>query len=90
MFSGLLAGERVDFRRYVKVEGARQLFPPVQSRLPIWFGGSSDPALDLAAAQTDVYLTWGEPLAQVAEKIEAVRARAADTGARSNSACAFI
>ena len=48
--------------------------------VPIWFGGSSDPAFDLAAAQTDVYLTWGEPLDLVAEKIEAVRKRARANG----------
>jgi alkanesulfonate monooxygenase len=55
VFNDLLAGKSVDFEgRYLKVRGARQLFPPVQSRVPIWFGGSSDPAIDLAAAQTDV------------------------------------
>lgn len=81
VFSRLIAGEDVDFNgRYVKVRGARLLFPTVQPHLPIWFGGSSDPALDVAAEQTDVYLTWGEPLAQVAEKLDAVRARAAAKG----------
>lgn len=81
VFNRLLAGESVDFEgRYLKVRGARQLFPPAQHRVPIWFGGSSEPALDLAAEQTDVYLTWGEPLAQVAEKLDAVRARAAARG----------
>lgn len=81
VFRRLVDGEKVDFEgRYVKVEGARLLFPTVQKRLPIWFGGSSDPALDLAAEQTDVYLTWGEPLAQVAEKLAAVRKRAAANG----------
>jgi alkanesulfonate monooxygenase len=58
------------------------LFPTVQKRLPVWFGGSSEPALDLAAEQTDVYLTWGEPVPQVAEKIAAVQARAAARGRR--------
>jgi alkanesulfonate monooxygenase len=48
--------------------------------VPIWFGGSSEPALDLAAAQSDVYLTWGEPPDQVAEKVAAVRARSAALG----------
>jgi alkanesulfonate monooxygenase len=81
VFQRLLDGEIVDFDgRYVKVQGARQLFPAVQGRLPVWFGGSSDPALDLAAKQTDVYLTWGEPVAQVAEKLDAVRTRAAAYG----------
>jgi alkanesulfonate monooxygenase len=81
VFRQLLEGERVDFDgAHVKVKGARQLFPPVQKKLPIWFGGSSEPALDLAAEQSDVYLTWGEPLDQVAEKIEAVRKKARAKG----------
>jgi alkanesulfonate monooxygenase len=81
VFHRLLDGETVDFDgRYVHVRGARLLFPAAQKRLPIWFGGSSDPALDLAAAQTDVYLSWGEPVAQVAEKLNSVRARAAANG----------
>lgn len=55
------------------------LDPPVP--LPeIYFGGSSAPALDVAARQSDVYLTWGEPPAQVAEKVEAVRDRALAVG----------
>ncbi|MFD4643637.1 LLM class flavin-dependent oxidoreductase [Lentzea sp. NPDC058436] len=41
---------------------------------PIYFGGSSDAALPVAAARADVYLTWGEPPADVAEKIARVRA----------------
>ena len=77
VFRKLLAGEKVDYAgKYVRVEGARQLFPPVQSELPVWFGGSSPAAHELAADQTDVYLTWGEPLEQVKEKIEDVRRRA--------------
>jgi len=81
VFRRLLAGEKVDYSgRYVKVEGARLLFPAVQRQLPVWFGGSSDAALDVAAEHTDVYLTWGEPLDQVAEKIAAVRTRAAARG----------
>ena len=81
VFRPLLAGEKVDYAgNYLRVEGARQLFPPVQKQIPIWFGGSSEAAHDLAAAQTDVYLTWGEPLEQAAEKIEDVRRRAAAKG----------
>jgi alkanesulfonate monooxygenase len=81
VYRRLLASETVDYSgRFVQVKGARLLFPTVQPKLPIWFGGSSEPALDLAADQVDVYLTWGEPPAQVAEKIEAVRARALARG----------
>ncbi|QDY41539.1 FMNH2-dependent alkanesulfonate monooxygenase [Candidatus Pantoea soli] len=75
-------GETVDYDgRYVKVRGARLMFKPVQQpRPPLWFGGSSDAAQDLAAEQVDVYLTWGEPPALVQEKIAQVRAKAAAHG----------
>jgi alkanesulfonate monooxygenase len=56
------------------------LFPPVQKTIPVWFGGSSESAHELAADRTDVYLTWGEPLEQVAEKITDVRQRAKAKG----------
>ena len=75
-------GETVDYEgKHVNVRGARLLFKPVQQpRPPLWFGGSSDAAQDLAAEQVDVYLTWGEPPALVKEKIEQVRAKAAAQG----------
>jgi hypothetical protein len=38
------------------------------SRPPLYFGGSSDVAQDLAAEQVDLYLTWGEPPEQVRKK----------------------
>jgi alkanesulfonate monooxygenase len=81
VYNALLAGETVDFTgKHIRVKGARLLFPPVQEPPPVWFGGSSDPALDVAAEHVDVYLTWGEPLEQVGEKIAAVRRRAAARG----------
>lgn len=82
VYRRLLAGETVDHAgRHVTVKGAKLEFPPVQKPIPpVWFGGSSDPALDVAAAHTEVYLTWGEPLADVKEKIEAVRAKAEALG----------
>lgn len=51
---------------------------------PLWFGGSSDVAIDLATEQVDAYLTWGEPPAAVKEKIEAVRAKAEAKGRSLN------
>src|SRR3954471_24858543 len=41
---------------------------------PVFFGGSSAPALAVAAAHADTYLTWGEPPDAVAAKLDAVRA----------------
>ena len=78
----LLAGEAVDFDgEYFKVKQGRNFFPPVQKpHPPLYFGGSSDAAHDLAARQVDAYLTWGEPPAAVAEKFADIRRRAAQLG----------
>ncbi|KAB0559941.1 FMNH2-dependent alkanesulfonate monooxygenase [Pantoea stewartii] len=78
----VLEGETVDYEgKHVHVRGARLMFKSVQQpRPPLWFGGSSEPAQDLAAEQVDVYLTWGEPPELVKEKIEQVRAKAAAQG----------
>jgi alkanesulfonate monooxygenase len=46
----------------------------------IYFGGSSAAAIPVAVRHADVYLTWGEPLSQVAEKIDRLRTAAADAG----------
>jgi alkanesulfonate monooxygenase len=76
----LWAGEQVTLEgEQVHVEGARlQRVPdPVP---PIYFGGSSPAAGDVAARHVDVYLTWGEPPAQVAEKIDWIRGLAAAQG----------
>ena len=78
----LLQGETVDFDgKHLKVQGAQNFFPPVQQpHPPLYFGGSSPAAHELAAKHVDAYLTWGEPPAAVAEKIADVRARAAKHG----------
>jgi alkanesulfonate monooxygenase len=78
----LLQGETVDFDGvHHTVKGARLQFPAVQKPYPpLYFGGSSNAAHDLAAEHVDAYLTWGEPPAAVAEKIADVRARAAKRG----------
>ncbi|WP_284209356.1 FMNH2-dependent alkanesulfonate monooxygenase, partial [Chitiniphilus shinanonensis] len=82
IWRGVAAGETVNFSgRHLRVENAKALYPPVQRPYPpLWFGGSSDAAVELAAEQVDVYLTWGEPPAAVAQKIAAVRERAAALG----------
>jgi alkanesulfonate monooxygenase len=46
----------------------------------VYFGGSSPIAGEIAARHVDVYLTWGEPPAQVAEKIAWIRRLAAEQG----------
>jgi len=78
----LLAGKTVDFAgKHVNVKQAKNFFPPVQQPAPpLYFGGSSPAAHELAAEHVDAYLTWGEPPAAVAEKIADVRSRAAKYG----------
>ena len=76
----LWRGETVDFRgQHVQVEGAKlqQLPDPTPA---LYFGGSSPAAGQVAAKHADVYLTWGEPPAAVAEKIAWVRGLAAAEG----------
>lgn len=82
IWRGVLSGETVSFKgKYLHVEGAKVLYPPVQHPYPpLYFGGSSAAAQELAAKQGDLYLTWGEPPASVAEKIADVRRRAAAFG----------
>jgi alkanesulfonate monooxygenase len=75
-------GETFDFDgKHLQVKGAKLLYPPVQKpHPPVYFGGSSAAAHDLAAEQVETYLTWGEPPADVAKKVADVRARAAKLG----------
>ena len=82
IFRRLMAGETVNFEgEYYRTENGKLLFPPAQMPCPpLYFGGSSPRAHDLAADQVDMYLTWGEPPDAVAAKIADVRARAAARG----------
>ncbi|MFG2138369.1 LLM class flavin-dependent oxidoreductase [Streptomyces sp. NPDC048650] len=76
----LWRGASVDFTgEHLRVADARlaRLPDPVPE---IYFGGSSPAAGNVAARHTDVYLTWGEPPAKVAEKIAWIRGLAAAEG----------
>ena len=77
---GLWSGDVVDFEgKHLHVAGGA--IGRVPDPIPeIFFGGSSPAALDVAARHVDAYLTWGEPPAQVAAKIAAVRELAAGYG----------
>jgi alkanesulfonate monooxygenase len=82
VWRGILSGESVDFEgQHLYIKGGINLFPPVQKPYPpLWFGGSSAAAKQVAAKHIDVYLTWGEPPAKVAEKIAEVRKLAEEQG----------
>lgn len=43
---------------------------------PLYLGGASDAARDLAAASVDTYLMWGEPPEAIAERVAEMRRRA--------------
>ncbi len=75
-------GEAVDFEgKHYKVKGAKLLFPTVQKPYPpLFFGGSSEAAHELAAEKVDLYITWGETPEAVAKKIADVRQRAEKFG----------
>lgn len=67
--------------QHLRVKNSKVLYPPVNKPYPpMFFGGSSEEAHELAAEQLDTYLTWGEPPAAVAAKVADIRARAAKHG----------
>ncbi|KXK61552.1 alkanesulfonate monooxygenase [Micromonospora rosaria] len=66
---------------HLRVEGARLSRTP-DPVPPVYFGGSSAAAGPVAARHSDVYLTWGEPPAQVAGKLDWIRSLAAEAGRR--------
>ncbi|MFI0774444.1 LLM class flavin-dependent oxidoreductase [Streptomyces sp. NPDC021212] len=77
---GLWDGKTVDLAgEHLQVADASlaRLPDPVPE---VYFGGSSPIAGEVAARYVDVYLTWGEPPAQVAEKIAWIRGLAAKEG----------
>jgi alkanesulfonate monooxygenase len=77
---GAWSGQPFDFAgEHYQVTGATVMRPP--DPLPgIYFGGSSAAAGPVAARSADVYLTWGEPPAQVAEKVAWIRGLAEEAG----------
>jgi alkanesulfonate monooxygenase len=74
--------EGLDFEgKHLSVRGGKVLYPPINKPYPpVFFGGSSEEAHELAAQQLDTYLTWGEPPAAVASKVADIRERAAKYG----------
>lgn len=82
IYKSVLTGQSLSYTgKHLKVDDARLLFPPAQTPYPpLYFGGSSPAANKVAATSIDKYLTWGEPPADVAEKINTVRALARAQG----------
>ncbi|WYP26940.1 FMNH2-dependent alkanesulfonate monooxygenase [Alkalihalobacillus sp. FSL W8-0930] len=81
VFKELIKGERVTFNgKHIQVTDAEVLYPPSDQPIPLYFGGSSAPALDIAAKHIDQYLTWGEPPQMAKEKIDQVKTLATYQG----------
>jgi len=84
VFRAAFGSDAVNFKgKHIHIENGKSLLPSVQRPYPpIYFGGSSDEARSVAAEHADVYLSWGEPAAEVAEKFADVRRQAEARGRR--------
>ena len=51
-----------------------------QPHVPLFFGGASDIALDVASRRADLFALWGEPRASIAQRIADVKSRVAAAG----------
>jgi alkanesulfonate monooxygenase len=51
--------------------------PGSPTDIPLFFGGASPASIDVGAQHADTYMLWGEPLAQIAERIDTIKAAAA-------------
>lgn len=59
----------------------RQAFSAIKpDNLPVFFGGSSDEAIEVAGRHADVYALWGETLEAVQDTVRAVRKSASRYG----------
>ncbi|MGM1016884.1 MAG: LLM class flavin-dependent oxidoreductase [Actinomycetota bacterium] len=66
---------------FYRVEGAfSAVKPATEDGIPIFFGGLSEGAVEVGATRADVYMLFGEPLADVAEHIRTIRAAASRAG----------
>jgi len=82
IWRGLFGPDRFTFEgKHLRIKNGLNQIETVQKPYPpLYFGGSSPAALDVAARHADVYLTWGEPPHEAAQKIAQVRALAQAQG----------
>jgi alkanesulfonate monooxygenase len=81
VLTGLLRGETVNFKgHHIHVVDGGVSLPPFQRHVPLWFGGSSPAAHEVAAKHIDTYLSWGETPSQAETKIRDVKHLAARHG----------
>ncbi|WP_186079604.1 LLM class flavin-dependent oxidoreductase [Burkholderia gladioli] len=70
-------------------QGFSEVKPAQRPHVPIYFGGASAAALEVAAKHADIYALWGESLDQVRELIGRVRAAAAAQGRQIRFSVSF-
>jgi alkanesulfonate monooxygenase len=66
--------------KYYNLDGYISQVQPLQPKIPVYFGGSSEAAYRVGGRQADVFALWGEPLAETAQQIASVRAAAEAAG----------
>ena len=75
---------------YYRAKGVVSEVKPLQGqRVPIYFGGASAPALQVAGKPADVYALWGESLAQAGDLVRRVRAEATLQGRHVDFSISF-
>ena len=68
---------------FYRVRGQRSMIRCAQEpHLPVYGGGGSDAAIEALAPHVDVFMLWGEPLAETAAFMKRVRAAGAEVGRR--------
>src|SRR5450830_773572 len=76
--------------RFYRIEGGWSEVKPLQQpHLPIYFGGASEAALQVAGKHASVYALWGESLAQAGDLVRRVRASAAQHGREIDFSISF-
>jgi alkanesulfonate monooxygenase len=66
---------------FYRVEGGQSSVRPLApGSIPLFFGGASDAALAVGSQHADVFMLWGEPLADIEQRIATIRAAAAANG----------
>ncbi|QKF74419.1 alkanesulfonate monooxygenase [Aliarcobacter faecis] len=67
--------------KHYKTRNSKLLYSPIQRpHPPLFFGGSSQKAHELAAQKVDLYITWGETPKAVKAKIDDVKEKALKYG----------
>lgn len=69
-----------DGRHYRFEDFTSEVTPAQQPRIPLYFGGSSPAAYRVGGKHADVFMLYGEPLAETGEQMAAVRAAAEAAG----------